>query len=124
MKRTKRLRRRFASLLMRFYPPEVLHAVASDWADDRRFSDALKVFTLAERKYSARSGSESAAAVGMRAGRAWCLVMLGRPTEGAELYMDALAAKQRSGDDQPPTAMELAERLNEARSMGRLPRTV
>ena len=124
MKRTRRLRRRFAGLLLRFYPPEVLHTVASEWADERRFNDALKVFTVAERKYSSRSGSESPAAVGMRAGRAWCLVMLGRPTEGAKLYSDALAAKQRSGDDQPPTARELAERLGEARSMARPPRTV
>lgn len=124
MKFTRRLRRGAANLLIRFYPAEVLHAVGSDWAEERRFKEALKAFTAAERKYSARQGFESPAAVGMRAGRAWCLVMLGKPTEGAVLYSDALAAKQRSGDDQPPTATELAERLDEARAMARLSRTV
>ena len=124
LRRFGRIRGSIADLLVRFYPPEVLHSVASDWADEGRFKEALKVFNVAERKYSARSGPASPNAVGMRAGRAWCLVMLGKPVEGAELYSDALIAKRQSGDDQSPSAMELAERLDEARSIAGLPRIV
>jgi uncharacterized protein YciW len=112
-----RIRRRIGSFLFRFYPPEVLQKLADGWADDRRWLDALKTYTLAEQKYTARAGRTDPFSVGMRARRAWCLVMIGKPTEGAELYRTALDAKRLSGDSVPPTAAMLEERLAEAQAI-------
>ena len=112
-----RIRRSIGSFLFRFYPPEVLQKLADGWADDRRWLDALKTYTLAEPKYTARAGRTDPFSVGVRARRAWCLVMIGRPTEGAELYRDALDAKRHSGDSEPPTAAMLEERLAEAQAI-------
>src|ERR1039458_3516895 len=102
MRATIRIRRSIGSFLFRFYPPEVLQKLADDWADDRRWLDALKTYTVAEQKYTARAWRTDPFSVGMRARRAWCLVMIGKPSEGAELYRDALDAKRRSGDSKPP----------------------
>jgi len=112
-----RIRRSIGSFLFRFYPPEVLQKLADDWAGDGRWLDALKTYTSAEQKYTARAGRIDPFSVAMRARRAWSLVMIGEPSEGAELYRDALDAKRRSGDGKPPTAAMLEERLAEAQAL-------
>ena len=117
MRATTRIRRSIGTFLFRFCPPEVLQTLAGEWADDRRWHDALKAYTLAEQKYTARAGRIDPFSVAMRARRAWCLVMIGKPSDGAKLYRDALDAKRDGGDSEPPTAAILEERLAEAQAL-------
>jgi len=119
-RQVRRVVRRLANWLYALGGPDGAYGLGRRRIRQRRYEEAAAWFGRAEREYCARSGASSSRVIEAMSQRAWCLVALGRPSEGAEVYRAALDRRLLREDDLLPASSELSRLLADAEQRAQL----